>query len=201
MIFVMVGCLTALGRLFGCCPGATGKLSMTMRNHNNDKPGIRDIILGDPLEVASRFVVAQDWFVKQSSAHSFIADVPGRWGHYQLVADWETDAEIFSAEARLDVLVEGIDTTDLLRLIAELNKGLYFGHFQLSEDNRQIILRHRLLLRGAGGATAEQIEDMIDILLGQCEQAAPLLCQMVYGNPEQTAAAAQLVMTPALGEA
>jgi hypothetical protein len=160
-----------------------------------------EMTLEDPIELVSRLVVAQDWFLKQTSAHGLLADVPGRWGHYQLLADWHADTEVLNVEARLDVLIEREDEMAVQRLLAELNTELYLGHFQLSPDRQHIILRCRLPLRGAGGATPEQIEDVVDFLLGQCEQAAPILCQLVYGKLPEDISATALAMTPAMGEA
>ena len=110
-----------------------------------------EMILEDPIELVSRLVIAQDWFLKQTSAHALLADVPGRWGHYQLLADWHADTEVLNVEARLDVLVDRKDELAVQRLLAELNTELYLGHFQLSPDRQHIILRCRLPLRGAGG--------------------------------------------------
>jgi hypothetical protein len=168
---------------------------MSLRNAHEE------MVLEDPIELVSRLIIAQDWFLKKTSAHALLADVPGRWGHYQLLADWHADTEVLNVEARLDVLVERKDELSVQRLLAELNTELYLGHFQLSPDRQHIILRCRLPLRGAGGATPEQIEDVVDVLLGQCEQAAPVLCQLVYGRMPEDIAATRLVMTPAMGEA
>ena len=168
---------------------------MSLRNAHEE------MVLEDPIELVSRLVIAQDWFLKKTSAHALLADVPGRWGHYQLLADWHADNEVLNVEARLDVLVERKDELHVQRLLAELNTELYLGHFQLSPDRQRIILRCRLPLRGAGGATPEQIEDVVDVLLGQCERAAPVLCQLVYGRMPEDIAATSLVMTPAMGEA
>ncbi len=160
-----------------------------------------EMILGDPIEMVSRFVVAQDWFLKQTSAHGVLADIPGKWGHYQLLAEWHDDAEILSVETRLDFMIEDVSDLSILGMLAELNKSLFIGHFQLSNDKQQIILRYRLPLRGAGGVTPEQIEDVVDILLTQCEQAAPVLCQPIYGQHPHDVSATQLVMVTAQGEA
>ena len=168
-----------------------------MSRHNTQD----DMVLADPIELVSRLVVAQDWFLKQTSAHAVLVDVPGRWGHYQLMADWHIDTEVLSVEARLDVLIEPQDAPAIHQLLAELNAELYLGHFHLSSDRQVIALRCRVPLRGAGGATPEQIEDIIDVLLGECEQAAPVLCQLVYGRVPKDIAASALVMTPAMGEA
>ena len=61
-------------------------------------------------------------------------------------------------------------------------------------------MRHTLALRGAGGATPEQIEDVVDIMLGECEQNFPAIYQVAHGTMQATDAAA-IVMMPTMGEA
>ena len=57
-----------------------------------------------------------------------------------------------------------------------------------------------LLMMGHSSATPEQIEDVIDILLGQCEQAFPALLHALE-NEGPPSRASQLVMMPTLGQA
>ena len=85
-------------------------------------------------------------------------------------------------------------------LLSSLNDHLFLGHFRLSSDKRQVQLYYVLPLRGAGGATSEQIEDVVDILLGQCEQAAPAFAQLVV-SPDRPALSAGLIMGPVVGQA
>lgn len=160
-----------------------------------------DQILGDPIELISRFAVQQDWYLKQTSAHEVLADVPGHWGHYQLYVEWLDDVEALHVEAQLDALIEDVSVDAVQTVLCELNEALFLGHFQLTADRRQIVLRYKLPLRGAGGVSPEQIEDVVDIILGQCEKAAPVLCQLIYCQGQYEAGSASLMMLKTLGEA
>ena len=51
-------------------------------------------------------------------------------------------------------------------------------------------MRHTLPLRGAGGATPEQIEDVVDIMLGECEYCFPAIYQVAQGQLSANDAAA-----------
>ena len=156
--------------------------------------------LGDPIELVARFVVRQDWFLKQTRAGSVLVDVPGQWGNYQLSVDWQDELQTLCVNATLDLLFDDVPVPRLETLLSDLNSHLFMGHFRLTPDQRQVQLHYVLLLRGAGGATPEQIEDVVDILLGQCEQAAPVFAQLVF-TPDQPASPVRLVMAPVAGEA
>ena len=156
--------------------------------------------LGNPIELVARFVVQQDWFLKQTHADGVVVDVPGQWGQYQLRVDWQEDLQVLRVHVMLDLLFDDVPTERLKTLLFDLNEHLFFGHFRLSSDNRQVQLYYVLSLRGAGGATPEQIEDVVDILLGQCEQAAPAFAQLVFA-PERLASSTGLLMVPVAGQA
>jgi hypothetical protein len=156
--------------------------------------------LGDPIELVARFVVQQDWYIKQTDADGLVVDVPGQWGQYQLRVDWQEDLQVLCVHVMLDLLFDDVPTVRLETLLSELNGHLFLGHFRLSSDKRQVQLYYVLPLRGAGGATPEQIEDVVDILLGQCEQAAPGFAQLVFA-PDWQASSAGLIMVPVAGQA
>ena len=52
-----------------------------------------------------------------------------------------------------------------------------------------------LALRGAGGATPEQVEDVVDIMLGECEQVYPAIYQVVSGALNAGDAATAVMIT------
>ena len=156
--------------------------------------------LGDPIEMVARFVVQQDWFLKQTHADGVVVDVPGQWGQYQLRVDWQQNSQVLSVHVLLDMLFDDVPMMRLETLLSNLNDHLFLGHFRLSSDKRQVQLYYVLPLRGAGGATPEQIEDVVDILLGQCEQAAPAFAQLVFA-PDRPALSAGLIMGPVVGQA
>ena len=165
-----------------------------------DKPAADVSELGNPIELVARFVVRQDWFLKQTHADGVVVDVPGHWGQYQLRVDWQEDLQVLSVHVMFDLLFDDVPMARLKTLLSDLNDHLFLGHFRLSSDKRQVQLYYVLSLRGAGGATSEQIEDVVDILLGQCEQAAPAFAQLVFA-PDQLTLSAGLIMVPVAGQA
>jgi hypothetical protein len=62
------------------------------------------------------------------------------------------------------------------------------------------IFRHAVLLRGAPSASAESIEDMVDIAITECERFFPAFQFVLWGGktPEE---ALQMAMLECVGEA
>ncbi len=66
----------------------------------------------------------------------------------------------------IDVHADEAQLGELELLAALLNQDIHIGHLALDLNACELELRHTLALRGAGGATPEQIEDVVDIMLG-----------------------------------
>ena len=69
------------------------------------------------------------------------------------------------------------------------------GHLALDIGTGELELRHTLPLRGAGGATPEQIEDVVDIMLGECEHCFPAISQVASDQLSASDAAAAALFT------
>ena len=153
-----------------------------------------------PIELVSRFVMQHDWYVRQSARNAILADIPGEWSHYQLSVTWQDEAEALVVICHLDLPYNDECREALLQVSSALNQELWLGHFVYDFDGDRLSLRHTLPLRGAGGATPEQIEDVVDIILGESELAYPVLYQVAVGEIAP-ADAAKLTLIAHQGEA
>lgn len=155
-----------------------------------------DQTLAHPIELVTRFVTRHDWLLRQRAQDAVLVEIPGRWSDYQLAVTWQDSEETMQVTCRIDVQADLAQLGELALLAALLNHEIYIGHLALDVKTGELELRHTLALRGAGGATPEQIEDVVDIMLGECEQAYPAIYQVAHGDmPASDAAAAVMMMT------
>ena len=150
--------------------------------------------LAHPIDLVSRFVARQEWMLCQQEPDALIAEIPGRWSQYQLAVSWQDTEETMQVVCRIDLKVGGAQIGELAMLAALLNQQLYIGHLALDMSTCELELRHTLALRGAGGATPEQVEDVVDIMLGECEQVYPAIYQVADGALDAADAAAAVMM-------
>ena len=149
-----------------------------------------EILLGDPIELVTRFVTNQDWLLQQRGENAVLVEVPGKWCDYQLGVTWQHDEEAMQVTCRIDVQCDESRFGEIALLSALLNQQIFMGHLALDVERGELELRHTLPLRGAGGATPEQIEDVVDIMLGECEYCFPTIYQVAQGQLAATDAAA-----------
>jgi hypothetical protein len=137
-----------------------------------------EILLGDPIELVARFVTNQDWLLQRRAENAVLVEVPGKWCDYQLAVTWQHNEEAMQVTCRIDVQCETDRLGEIALLAALLNQQIFMGHLALDIGTGELELRHTLPLRGAGGATPEQIEDVVDIMLGECEHCFPAIYQV-----------------------
>lgn len=153
------------------------------------------IELSNPMELVSHFVMRQDWPLRRMDADHLLIEVPGRWAEHQLSVSWRADSEALHLTCRLDLGPLADCATDMALLAGLLNTHIWLGHFLYHAEADEVQLRHTLPLRGAGGASAEQIEDLVDILLGEAEQAWPAFWQLARGEVDLDQAQQLMLMT------
>ena len=156
--------------------------------------------LGHPVDLVSCFAARQEWYVRRMDRNMLTADVPGHWSHYHIQVTWQDYDETLRLDCGLELPVDDGAFQRLALVICLLNQHLFLGHFVIAPDTGAVELSYTLPLRGAGGATPEQIEDVVDIMLGECEHCFPAIFQ-VAGNQLSASDAAAAALFTTEGEA
>ena len=159
-----------------------------------------DIFLDDPIELVTRFVVTHDWLLQSRGENAVLVEVPGKWCDYQLAVVWRHDEAAMQVSCRIDVQTDPMRYGEMALLTTLLNKQIFIGYLGLDVATGELEMQYTLALRGAGGATPEQIEDVVDIMLGECEHCYPAIYQVANHGVLATDAA-DLAMFTTEGEA
>ena len=77
---------------------------------------------------------------------------------------------------------------------------MWLGHFDVCSDTNLPMFRHAILLRGALGASVEQLEDLVDMALSECERFYPAFQLVIWGGKVPEEAMATAMIEP-IGEA
>jgi hypothetical protein len=85
-------------------------------------------------------------------------------------------------------------------LLALANDRLWIGHFGIEAEDGVPVFRHSVLLRGSPSASAESLEDMVDIAITECERFFPAFQFVLWGG-KAPAEALQAAMLDCVGEA
>jgi hypothetical protein len=109
-------------------------------------------------------------------------EVSGQWSGYQMYFLWQHDMSALFFSCQLELRVPATKRTEVFELLATVNENLWIGHFDLVSEGAAPVFRHTVPLRGAVGASAEQLEDLIDAAVVECERFYPALQLVVWGG-------------------
>ena len=148
----------------------------------------------NPLDALERIVAANDWAFDRRSDGEMAAEAPGKWCDYGLYFSWSREISAMHFTCAFDLKVPAARRTALYELLALANEKLWIGHFGMDSDDGMPLFRHSVLLRGARGASAESLEDMVDIAITECERFFPAFQFVLWGgkSPADALAAAML---------
>lgn len=153
-----------------------------------------------PLDVIERMVSGNDWLFDRTSDEEMAVQVPGRWCDYSLYFAWNESVRAMHFTCAFDLRVAAGRRTRVLELLALINERMWLGHFGLAMDDGVPMFRGALPLRGTRGPAPEQMEDLVDTALEECERFYPAFQYVIWGG-KNPAEALQAAMVDTVGEA
>ena len=154
----------------------------------------------NPIDLVEEIVRANEWRHDRASDEEMIIEIPGRWCDYRLVFVWQGEMSALHFSCGFEMKVPSARRPAVHELLATVNERLWLGHFDLASDDNTPAFRHGVLLRGASGASVEQIEDLVDIALSECERFYPAFQFVIWEAKDAEEAIAAAMIDP-VGEA
>jgi len=154
----------------------------------------------NPLDVLEQIVTANEWAFERRSDGEMAAEAPGKWCDYGLFFSWSPEISAMHFSCAFDMKVPPEGRHKLFELLAMANEKLWIGHFGLESEEGVPVFRHSVLLRGAPSASAESLEDMVDIAITECERFFPAFQFVLWGG-KTPGDALQAAMLDCVGEA
>jgi hypothetical protein len=154
----------------------------------------------NPIDLVEEIVQANEWAHDRSSDEEMVVEIGGRWCDYRLLFVWQREINALHFSCGFEMKVPRARRAAVYELLAAVNERLWLGHFDLSIDDNSPAFRQGVLLRGAAGASVEQIEDLVDISVSECERFYPAFQLVLWGGKSADEAIAAAMIDP-VGEA
>ena len=155
---------------------------------------------GNPLDLLEQMADANDWPVDRCSESELLLDVVGKWCDYHVCVIWHADLAAILFSCHFEHRVPEAKRADANLLLAGANERLWLGHFELTAEEGTPLFRHTLPLRGLTSASVEQLEDLLDTALMECERLYPALQLVVWAGQTAQQAIEHAMFEP-MGEA
>ena len=149
-----------------------------------------------PIDIVEQVVESQGWRANRVREEEMAAEYSGKWCDYSLHFAW---SEEFSAIA-FDIRIPDRKKTDINNLLALVNDRLWLGHFCIWQSEGLPMYRHAFPLRGAGQIKPQQVEDLLEVAISECEKFYPAFQFVIWGGKDPVEAMEASVLEP-VGEA
>ena len=136
----------------------------------------------NPLELLIEIVGANDWTYERSGSDELADEINGRWCNYRLFFIWQAEIGALHFSCVFETRIHQESFKPIYALLAAINEKLWLGHFDLSSEDGMPMFRHTLLLRGAGPASVEQLEDLVDISVSESDRYYPAFQFVIWGG-------------------
>ncbi len=156
--------------------------------------------VANPIDLVEEIVQANEWAHDRASDEEMVVEISGRWCDYRLLFVWQREINALHFTCAFEMKVPKVRRAAVFELLAAVNERLWLGHFDLTIDSQSPAFRQGVLLRGAAGASVEQIEDLVDISVSECERFYPAFQLVVWGGKPAEEAVAAAMIDP-VGEA
>ena len=152
------------------------------------------VVAANPIDLVEEIVQANEWAHDRASDEEMAVEIAGRWCDYHLLFVWQREICALHFTCGFEMKVPKARRGAVFELLAVVNERMWLGHFDVTAAARSPCFRHGVLLRGASGACVEQIEDLVDIAVSECERFYPAFQLVVWGGkpPEEAIAAAMI---------
>jgi hypothetical protein len=159
------------------------------------------VAAANPIDLVEEIVQANEWAHERASDEELMVEIGGRWCDYRLLFAWQREINALHFTCSFEMKVPKARRGAIFELLAAVNERLWLGHFDLCADTQSPAFRQGVLLRGAaGGASVEQLEDLVDIAVSECERFYPAFQLVVWGGKPAEEAIAAAMIDP-VGEA
>ncbi len=154
----------------------------------------------NPIDLAEELIESRDWLCDRPVDEELLAEVSGAWCNYRIWFTWQPEFEVLSFSCAFDTKLPERNRKPVYPMLATINEKLWLGHFDICSEEGIITFRHSSLLRGNAGASIEQLEDLIDIAIAECDRFFPAFQSVIWGGNSCEQALEIALMEPA-GEA
>lgn len=136
----------------------------------------------NPLDAIEDMIAAQEWPYHRLSYDEILLEISGRWLDYRLSFFWNEDPNILQVLVSLDMPVHGESLFETVQLLHLINQRLGLGHFELSPEEPSPVFRYAYLMAGLKTLRIEFFEDLLDIVISECERFYPAFQFTILGN-------------------
>jgi len=138
----------------------------------------------NPLDHVEEVLSQHNWVFNRMTDDELMVQVTGKCCQYRIFFLWQEDMGAMQFCCQYDLNIGRDKMKTAADVLMNINENLWMGHFDIPKETGTPSFRQTCLLRGVdrGPGTSEQIADLVDISMAQCERFYPVFQMLSNDN-------------------
>ena len=142
----------------------------------------------NPIDVVEEVIHAKKWTFSRAHDHELVAEIASHWCQYRLYFTWSEQISAISFTVTFDLKFPQSKFQSAHDLLALINEKLWIGHFDITSKNGIPAYRYTVLSTPENEILQNQLEDLVDIAIYECEKYYPAFQLVLFDDSKPTEA-------------
>lgn len=126
--------------------------------------------ISNPLDSVEEVLHSNEWVYDRPNDSEIVVQASSQRSHYRMTFLWQEEYSAMQFFCEVDECVPKKRMEMALRTLKTINERLWLGHFDLPDETRTPVFRYTCLFRGTQTSGLEQVEDIVEIGMAECER-------------------------------
>ena len=123
----------------------------------------------NPLDNIEDILASNDWDFDRMNDQELVVTIAGKYCDYRLIFLWQPDMKGLQLCVQYGFEISPLNLHKAGKILMTLNERAWMGHFEISSDTCIPTFRYTYLFHNMSKNTHEDLENIVDIALAQCE--------------------------------
>ncbi len=123
----------------------------------------------NPLDNIEEILNMNDWSFSRISDNELTVTLTGKYCDYNLIFLWQPDMKGIQINILYGLALSVSNEYEAAKTLMKMNENTWLGHFEISSDTSIPSYRYTALIDSQNKHSYQQLENIIDIALAQCE--------------------------------
>jgi len=134
----------------------------------------------NPIDIVEEIIHSKNWNFSRAAEYELVAEIASKWCQYRLYFSWSEQIKAINFTVTFDLKFPISKSESIYELLARINEKLWIGHFDITSKNGIPAFRHTVLAAQGGNIMQNQLEDLVDIAIYECEKYYPVFQLILF---------------------
>ena len=134
----------------------------------------------NPIDIVEDVIHSKNWVFSRAADHELVAEISSHWSQYRLYFSWSEQVKAINFTVTFDLKFPQSKSKLAYELLARINEKLWIGHFDITSANGIPAYRHTVLEPSGNEILYNQLEDLVDIAIYECEKYYPAFQLLLF---------------------